>query len=356
MYTSSIEINRYETWELDALLAQIERPNPWLLNTFFPTQRFFESKQIEFDLIDRGRRLAPFVSPLVAGKPMLREGYRTRQLQPAYIKPTDLIVPTDSFVRRPGEAYGGASLSPQQRFDIQVQETLSLHEQSVDNRLEWMAAQALVNGSIIIQGDDYPKTLVDFGRDSSLTIALTGGAKWDQTTSDPMSDIETSSLLVRKVSKGAVVDTLVMDGKSWSLLRKHATVTDLISMFYRRNLPGQQATSIDAAPRTDINQAQFVGTLNGRIDLYVYDAYYQDDNGADQPYLPDYTVLGIARGAIEGRQYFGAIIDLDAGMRATKLFSKSDKKFNPSGLEIVSQSAPLVAPRRANAMFKLTVK
>lgn len=346
-------LSRYETWELDAMVAQIERPNPWLLRTFFKRSKFFESKQIEFDIVDRGRRLAPFVAPEVAGKPMVREGYRTRTLTPAYIKPTALVKPDQAFTRLAGEgAYGGV-LSPKQRFDAIVSEQLALHEDMIDNRLEWMSAQALVNGYIVIQGESYPKVRVDFGRDPSLTIALTGAALWSASTATPLVDIETNALLVRHLSKGAVVTDLVMDGAAWNLLKKNSTISDLIDIRYRRDVNG--TTAIDGGPRTTLNEAVYVGTLQGRIDLWVYDSFYQDDTGTDQPFLPPNTVLGIASNALEGTQYFGAIIDLDAEIQARRSFTKSKVLFNPSGLELITQSGPLVAPKRPNAMFKLTV-
>lgn len=347
-------LSRYETWELDAMVAQIERPNPWLLRTFFKRSKFFESKQIEFDIVDRGRRLAPFVAPEVAGKPMVREGYRTRTLTPAYIKPTALVKPDQAFTRLAGEgAYGGV-LSPKQRFDAIVSEFLALHEEMIDNRLEWMSAQALVTGGITISGESYPKTHVDFGRDPSLTVVLTGGATWDQSTSNPLQDIETNALNVRHISKGAVVTDLVMDGGAWNLLKKNAGISDLIDIRFRRDVNGTSA--IDGGPRTTLNEAVYVGTLQGRIDLWVYDSYYQDDTGTDQPYIPANTVLGIAGNALEGTQYFGAIIDLDAEIAARRSFTKSKVLFNPSGLELITQSGPLVAPKRPNAMFVLTVK
>lgn len=348
-----IPLTRYETWELDAMVAQIERPNPFLLRTFFPRQKFFETKSVEFDLMDRGRRLAPFVAPTVAGKPMAREGYRTRTITPAYIKPTALVVPGQAFTRLPGEGYGG-TLSPKQRFDAIVAEHLDNHEQMIDNRLEWMAAQALVLGAITIKGDDYPETYVDFGRDSTLTGILSGGATWDQSTSKPIDDIETYALKVRTKSKGAIVSDIVMTGDAWGLLKKNASVVDLIDLRYARDDGGR--THIDGGPRTTLNEAVKVGVLQGRINLWVYDSYYQDDSGADVPYLPPYTVLGIASNALEGTQYYGAIEDLDAEIKAMRSFSKTDVKFNPSGLELVTQSAPLLAPKRPNTVFNITVK
>lgn len=351
---SDFQLSRYETWELDAMVAQIERPNPWLLRTFFPAVKTFTSSVIEFDVIDRGRRLAPFVSPVVAGRPMVREGSRVKQLTPAYIKPTDLILPTDGFTRLPGENYGGA-LSPQQRFDRLVTEKLDLHLEAIDNRMEWMAAQALVNGYVDIEGEDYPKVRVNFGRAAELDVFLTGASKWTLPTSDPMQNIEDASLETRRISKGAVVGDLVMDGQTWNALKKHASIKDLIDILQRNFLDGGSATAIDKAPRNTINEAILVGRLGGRFNLWVYDAFYQDDKGEDQPYIPPFTVLGISRGALLGHQYYGAIVDLDAGISAQKIFSKSEKKFNPSGLELVTQSAPLVAPKRPNAMFRMRV-
>jgi hypothetical protein len=348
-----IQLSRYETWELDAMVEQLERPNPWLLRTFFGRQKFFDTKQIEFDIVDRGRRMAPFVAPTVAGKPMVREGYRTRTLTPAYIKPTALVQPGEAFTRLPGEGSYGGVLTPKQRFDAIVSEHLALHEDMIDNRLEWMAAQTLVNGSITISGESYPTVTVDFGRDPSLTNTLTGGAKWDQTTATPLEDIENMALLVRQISKGAVVTDLVMDGASWNLLKKNTEITDLIDIRFRRDVGG--TTAIDGGPRTNLNEPVYVGTLQGRIDMWVYDSYYLDDAGATQPYIPAKTVIGISPGALEGTQYYGAILDLDAGITARRSFTKSKVLFNPSGLELVTQSGPLLAPRRPNAMFVLKV-
>lgn len=348
------ELSRYETWELDAMVEQIERPNPWLLRTFFNRERLFSTKVIEFDLVDKSeRRLAPFVSPFAAGKVMRREGYRTKQLAPAYVKPIALVTPQESFTRLPGEGYGGA-LSPRARFDRIVAETLDTHMNAIEERLEWMAAQALVNGAITISGEGYPTTYVDFGRDPSLSIFLTGASKWTAGTATPMTDIENASLQVRMISKGAVITDLIMDGATWAALRTQSSINDLISAFYRRNMPGQAPTSIDAGPRNNMNEAQFVGSLNGRFNLWVYDLFYQDDAGNDVPHIPPYTVLGLSS-AIEGSQYYGAIMDLHANMEPRKSFSKSEVKFDPSGLELVTQSAPLVAPKRPNAMFVLHV-
>jgi hypothetical protein len=205
------------------MVEQIERPLPWLLRTFFGRTKFFETKQIEFDIVDRGRRMAPFVAPEVAGKPMVREGYRTRTLAAA-IHQADRSGRAGSGVhpsrgRRPvrRRAVAEAALRPDRCRVPRPARRDDRQPSRMDGR-----AGARHGGDHHLRAKVYPKTHVDFGRDASLTVALTGGAKWDQSTATPLVDIETNALLVRKKSKGAVVTDLVMDGAPWNLLKKNA--------------------------------------------------------------------------------------------------------------------------------------
>ena len=53
--------------------------------------------------LDTARRLAPFVSPLVAGKAERSRGYSTRSFTPAYVKPKHVVEPSKAMKRRAGE-------------------------------------------------------------------------------------------------------------------------------------------------------------------------------------------------------------------------------------------------------------
>ena len=74
-----------------------------------------------------------------------------------------------------------------------------------------------------------------------------------------------------------------------------------------------------------------------------------------QPYLPAYTCLLISSGNLMGTKYYGAIMDFDAQMKAQVMFHKSKTNWDPSGVHLLSQSAPLLAPRRRNAYARITV-
>ena len=351
--SDKIENFRYETWEIDEMVRAIERPNPFLLRMFFPNVREENAKVIEFDIVEGGRRLAPFVSPLVQGQPVRSRGYKTQTLTPAYIKPSAIIHPNQGWTRRPGEPYGG-NLTPRERLDRVLAEQIAEHDEMIDNRLEWMAAQALINGSITVSGESYPTVVVEFGRNSNLYKELESSVQWHKSEADPLADIEMMALDIRQYSYGAVADTVVMDGKAWDLMRTRISSNAQLRVQFDNTLR-LGSSSAEIGPRNDID-GEYVGRLAGRFDLWVYDGTYEDEEGVGQKYLPDYHVIVGSRAGVQGTQYFGAIQDLDAGLVPMRHFVKTKVKFDPSGLEVLSQSAPLVAPKRPNAVGCMVVK
>jgi hypothetical protein len=347
-------LRAYQTYEVDEMVSNIEVQAPYLLDSYFPRMKSFDTETIEFDVIDRGRRIAPFVSPLTPGRVMRRPGSRIMQFKPAYIKLLKLIRPTDTFTRMPGEAYGG-SMSPQARMDRIFAETVKMHMEARDTRLEWMAAQALFTGQIVISGEDYPTVTVNFSRDPALNVALSGTALWTApTTAKPMDDIEAMAFLVRKKSRGAVATELLMNGYTWSLLRTILMTDPNLYKLYSTIHRVRPDSEFDLGPRSDV-AAEGVGSLSGRFSITVYDGFYHDDNGVEQIFIPNGKVAVIARAGLEGTQYRGAIMDIEAQMEPRDYFVKTWLEKNPSGMQVLSQSAPLVAPRRPNCVGILTV-
>ena len=69
----------------------------------------------------------------------------------------------------------------------------------------------LATGTVTIAGDGFPTVVVDFGRDSSLTVAKTGAAQWTLAnvlngTASPSSDIEAWQRQILKKSGATVTD------------------------------------------------------------------------------------------------------------------------------------------------------
>ena len=52
---------------------------------------------------------------------------------------------------------------------------------------------------------------------------------------------------------------------------------------------------------------------------------------------------------------FGAILDMDAEIQPRDKFVKARNQWDPSGVEVLTQTAPMLAVERANASGVLTV-
>lgn len=323
----------------------------WL--QFFPRQINSTTEKIYFDEIDENEyRLAPFVAPNVQGRPMRSKGFSTKSFRPAYVKPKHVVDPSRSIPRRAGESFLG-SLSLQERYDAIIADNMRRERQMIENRWDWMACQALVTGSVVVEGDDYPSVTVDFGRDAGLTTVLSGAAKWDTSTGTPMADIQAARTLAFKRSR-APINRLVFGLDAWAafLDKSHADVQDLLNVLIRGNESSFNASNMSSGQPFNF-QGNMVGTGGlGRVEMWTYSNFYEDDSGAGVNYMDPGTVVGIGD-AVQGVQCFGAIMDRGAQLQPLSLFPKMWDDDDPSVTYTMTQSAPLMVPVRINNTFSI---
>lgn len=341
--------NTYTTRQMIGVIDSLERPSSFLLDTFFGNAQYSDTDVIDFDVVTKGRQLAPFVSPSVKGKMMRNRGGTTKTFRPAYLKPKSTVDPSKPLTRKAGESYGG-SMSAGQRHDAHVTEILVDQRESILRRKEWMAASALVTGTVTVVGEDYPEQTVDFGRDASLSVTLTGAARWGEAGVNPLDDIEDWAALGQSKS-GAPMTTVIMEPEAWKLARKNTDFRDALDI--RRQASG----SVELGPiaRGQGNdKARYVGSI-GDFDFWVYQEVYEDKDGVEQNLIPDHAVI-LAGSAIEGVQAQGAIHDPRAGWAAEELFPTNWVSDDPVAEFVMTQSAPLVVPGRPNNSFCAIVR
>lgn len=336
--------DQFSTNFLIKVIQGLPRAPMGLLQRYFPQVIEEESEEIHFDRSIRYRLMAPFVSPRVEGQIMEERGFHTDTFKPAYVKPKTPLDPTRAVKRVAGEQIGG-SLSPEQRQMLRITNTLQDHLAYIDRRLEWMAAQALLNGAVTVAGDKYRSVDVDFGREAALEVTLTSTDQWDDAGSDPLGDLSDWSVLAMQQPAGAALTDFIMDPAAFKLFRNHADVQAKLDT--RREL----GSELIGRPQTE-EGLHFKGTIDG-FNIWVYQAWYETTIGTLVPFFPANTVVG-ATPAIEGVQHFGAILDEDALM-AMAYYPKSWVEPDPSRRFVMTQSAPLVVPGRPNASLKATV-
>lgn len=343
-------------------LAGVQRrikvaPRFWL-QEFFKRQINFDTEWIMFDRVFTDmRKLAPFVMPSVAGRPQRLDGYSTDRFKPAYSKQKDVVDYTMHMDRMAGEALGG-DMTYDQRRDAVIAYLLMMQKEKLQNLFNWLAAKAVIDGKVTIKGEDYPETLLDFKRHANLTTLLTGGARWTESTANPLQDIKDSRIEANGQS-GARISKVVFGGIAWDLLTQRVDLKDLLD----KNFGGVNVNGVTrVAQLTDgyPDSIEYMGRISGAngegaIEAWVDTTRYLDPlTGAETYYLEQDCVVG-ASDMVEGVRCFGAIKDKRAGYKAMESFFKNWEEEDPSQEYLLTQSAPLMVPREPNATYKIKV-
>lgn len=337
----------YDTAVLTRVVQRIHPLPTLFLDTFFREAVNSEKEEIYFDVVEDKPRITPFVHPLRAGKLVEDAGFSTKSFKPAYVKDKRIFNPTKAIKRMVGEDFNG-TMTMEQRIQANLRASLDNQKKMLTRRLEIMAAEAIINGTQTIVGDGID-AVVDFQRDSELTISLTSTAKWDYSTKVNQSDDleEWSQLLLDKCGSGRAI--VIMDKLAWKLFKRDEKVVKLMDKMYK---PGD-GSNVNLAPRFRAEGATYKGNI-GDFELWVYSHTYVDTDGTTKNVMPDNTVIMASPDMIEGVRHFGAIMDLD-NLSAVDTFVKSWTEPEPSVRYLLLQSAPLMVPYRPNASIKITV-
>lgn len=337
------------TFSTDALVGVVQnlkRAEKWMLDRYFPTESTSDSETINFDVVIGKRRVAPFVSPVAAGKVVASLGREVHTFQPAYIKDKRRINPSEALKRAIGEKIGGA-LSAQERKDAYVTQQLVDQLDMIDRRLEIMAVEAIRTGKITVVGDDYPTTIVDFQRAAALTIAdLAGAAKWDQATAKPLKNLNAWAKLVLQTSGAFPVD-VIMGLDAWDNFSDQADVKAQLNTWNITNATMEMGA-----------QPVEGGVLRGRIgnfNIFTYGGWYVDPADDVEKEIFPAGEVAMVSSLVAGVRAYGAILDGSAGLKALPYFPKTWEEHDPAVEWLMLQSAPLMVPTRPNATAKVKV-
>ncbi len=327
-------INIYDTRTMLAALEDIPPVNTFLLKTFFPGFKTFDTKHVDIDIVKGKRRLAPFVSPVLEGKVMEKRGYTTRTYTPPYVKPKFVSGAQELLDRAPGQVIYSGNQSNLERAASKLGEELAELDETITRREEWMAAQALFNGSVNVVGDGV-NDVIDFGRAADHAVTLTGTALWTDSASKPLDKLREWRRKVIQDS-GLAPDAAVFGADVIEAFLNHADVLD--------KLDNRRVDLGKIDPQVLPEGVTYYGYIKElALDIYGYDEWYIDDSGNEQPLVPaDKVLLGSTRS--RNAKLYGMIQDLDAGGNfAVSRFPKSWVKKDPSLRFVMLQSAPLVA-------------
>jgi hypothetical protein len=345
----------YDTNTLIQVVPNLKLAQSFLLDKFFPNIVTADSEFVSIDVDVGKRRMAPFVSPLVEGKLVEQRRYQTNTFKPAYIKDKrapDLRKPIRRMI---GERIGG-DMNAQDRAMANLESEMVDQIDILTRRLEWMAAQALLTATVTIKGDGFPTSLIDFGRDPLLTVALSGANAWGYTAGfnvggrDPIPalSIETWQRQILK-SSGASATDIIFTSTPWL---KFLNAEGVQGAIYYPKLS-------DAGNRLSIGPEIQSGAVYkgrwGQYDLWLYNDWYVDeDTNVEKPMMPDGTVI-MSGPMMQGTRAFGQIIDPAFNYASLPFAPKTWYEQDPPQQLLMMQSSPIVIPSRVNAAMAATV-
>lgn len=339
-----MSISLFDTRAMITALEQAKPAKSFFLDTFFKETEAHQTKYVDIDIMKGKRRLAPFVNPMHRGKMVAHLGYETKTYTPPYIKPKMITTAANILERQMGETIYAGGKSPEQLAQVQLGKDLATLDEMILRREEWMAAQAILTGQVVVLGEGVSDTIT-FGMSGTHLPTLTSTDKWDDlTNSQPIEDLEDWAELVIKDS-GMPADIIVMGAGAARNFMKNANVQKQLNIWnysLGRIEPGQI-----------IPGARRLGAINAVSTIWVYHEWYIDDNGVEQPLMPTNKVL---LGSTQARtiKHYGAIQDLEAN-GAVPRFAKSWTEKDPSGQILLVQSAPLPVPHQIDAFLTATV-
>lgn len=350
-------LQAFDTYTIMEAIPIIKPPKLWLLSLFFKGKKQADTQFLQFEIYRGGMKLAPFVRSEAQGQFVENRGYEVYTYEAPYSKTLRRITAKDLKKKKFGSGVyepTTASYLEDQLMGLYLQE----EKDAIWRLQEWMASKILLEGKITVNGKGYNNVEIDFRQKATHQKAVGDlVAAWDQTTADPIKDIQDWAYLIEQDS-GHISDTLILGTDAGKAFIDNAKVRQLLD---NRRVEAGKIKPTDVVIRDDRQAAmdryqvdrfpkkvKYLGTIStlavGEIDIFVYNETYKDEAGTIHQMVGSNKAILGSTDAL-GAKNFGAIEDLDygdaSGFVQEEIFIKSRRIWDPSAVEMLIQSAPL---------------
>ena len=348
-------VSIYEPRTMMGVIRKLPPVHTFFRSTFFSREKTFVTKSVDMDYKKGARKLAPFVSREIGGKVVPNTGYTTETYTPPFIAPDKVTTIDDILDRQPGESlYSGRT--PAQRAVIQMSEDFTDLREMILRREEWMCAQAMLTGKIVVLGEGVKDT-IDFRFTNLLDISKDAKRKWKGgTAQNKYADLKAWHEKVQKegftncnvcIMASDVVKEFLMDEQIQKLLDVKNYALAVIK------------------PTQKENNVTYIGTIHELgLDLYQYNEWYVDDwtdpaTPVELPMVPAGTLM-MASTHAKYSMYYGAISILNQKTEkwetvAGKYVPDTFIKKRPDRRFLSLQSAPVPVPHEVDSWITVKV-
>ncbi|MFP9128534.1 major capsid protein [Niallia sp. BSM11] len=342
-----MNLDLYKTTTMLPAIRKMNIPTSFLKRTFFPDGDTFVTDEVLLDFQKGKRKMAPFVAPRVGGITQERDGFKTEKYLAPKIAPQRIITIDDLVTRGLGENVISDKTPAQRQVELLAKDIRELNDQ-ITRRQEWMCAQALRHGKIIMKGyidqrdTNYVEQVLDFGFTNKEV--LEGTDRWGQ-GGNIYEDLENWKLEVTKKTD-AMVDMAMLGRGALKAFRNDEKIQKYMDI---RNM-----NNIEYKPQYKGDGVSYIGRIAElNLDIYTYDSWYLDDDKVMQPYIPDDTVI-LAKANL-GETLYGAITQLEKNEQFVtyegKIIPRSWVDMNAEARMLRLASRPVPKPNDADEWF-----
>lgn len=348
-------VSIYEPRTMMGVIRKLPPVHTFFRSTFFFHEKTFVTKSVDMDYKKGARKLAPFVSREIGGKVVPNTGYTTETYTPPFIAPDKVTTIDDILDRQPGESlYSGRT--PAQRAVIQMSEDFTDLREMILRREEWMCAQAMLTGKIVVLGEGVKDT-IDFRFTNLLDISKDAKRKWKGgTAQNKYADLKAWH---EKVQKEGFTNCNVC------IMASDVVTEFLVDEQIQKLLDVKNYALAVIKPTQKENNVTYIGTIHELgLDLYQYNEWYVDDwtdpaNPVELPMVPAGTLM-MASTHAKYSMYYGAISILNQRTEkwetvAGKYVPDTFIKKRPDRRFLSLQSAPVPVPHEVDSWITVKV-
>lgn len=282
-----------ETYKLIRTIKKMYPVVTFFKDRYFPDGVTYYSEKALIESKKGGRKVAPFVIPVVGGIVMDAEGYRADYVKAPYIAPKMPITADELEQKAFGEKPDSGRTPASRENEIQS-EHMDDMRQSIYRRQELMNTELLTTGRIVmkhfataddaVRDENYQVMILQFYDDKFGNVYKFSKPWLDMSAEEKLQEFYKVSLILRK--RGVQATDIVMTGDVSMQL-----MTDKEFLEYYNKMHVNTG---------DIDQKELPSGVvcNGRINvngvvytLFTYDEVYEDLDGQIREMLPKGTIL-----------------------------------------------------------------
>ncbi|BEO96015.1 hypothetical protein FNSP10_15600 [Fusobacterium nucleatum] len=316
----------------------VEVKRNFLTELFFKKGTPVPTEEIILEYTKAGEAVAPYLTPLEAGRPVYSRSKKSNVIIAPSIGPEYSLTPKDMFIREAGQPI--ENYNPAKMVGEKIGRVLLDQENYITNKIELMVSQFLTTG-IVKSGDKEAEYEVNYELGNKITLDSTH--KWGAAGVEPLFSLE--EMIKKGEENGLKTENIILGSKAAQLLRKSeefkkAISKDLQNEFVKKVLrihPG----------------VIWLGTYTTYgVELFSYSRKVIGVDGKSIQLMPTNMVVG---GASQGEILYAPIVFMSEGIiHMAKRYSNLDTT-NPKVAKITTESRPVLQPCDVDTYFSYVV-